>query len=122
MSTVSYADERVQAEIQVRPATYLDGIRRTRLILSASETYQDSPESDLALLACFSYPDLIAASPSGTLTVDGEAVAWPPPVEVVAQLPNELGRAWEEAVYRLNPAFLKPPETDEKKATSTSPG
>jgi hypothetical protein len=125
---IAYADEQVQAEIEVGVATLRRSIERDRLMFAA----EASPDPDplVQFYARDVYPSLIAASPAGTLTVGGEALPWPPSFAQVLELPHALVQlTWWPAVVRLNPFFeirASGPAEDaheqEKKATSGSTG
>ncbi len=99
---VSFADERIEAEIDVRRATLLDSMRRTRLI----ETGKAMNEADLDrwMLRVLIYPDLCACT-SGQVQFAGAAgpTVWPVDFETFVQLPDDLGLKLQAAVYQVNP-------------------
>jgi hypothetical protein len=123
---IEYADEHVTAEIEVTAASLRRALARDELMLAADARPDANPM--LQFYARNVYPALVAASPSGTLTVDGEAQPWPPAFEQVLELPHALvDLLWWPAVEQANPYFAiraaGAPEDaleQEKKATAGS--
>jgi hypothetical protein len=121
--TLTYSDEHLTAEIEVRAATVLDGMRRTRLQLEAGQETGGEPDLDRSFLRSITYPAIVAVS-TGKITVDGEALPWPPTFEQYLTLPEPLGIQWEIAVYEQNPHWLPPigEGEDPKKVNAASTG
>jgi hypothetical protein len=111
---VTYSDDRVQAEITVTQATVLQGMRRTRLQMEARGAKDE--DQDVQILHILVYPDLVAASEKGSITVDNEPLPFPPSFEQFLELPAALDNLWEMAVYDLNPHWMAGAEDAEKKA------
>lgn len=101
-------------DVTVAQADIRRGMMRTRLRSQAAEYKDDDP--DLRLLRLFTYPDVMAGTVSIMFDPDAEPEqidrwqqiieVWPPPFEQFARLPEPLGIAWENAVYRCNPHWL----------------
>lgn len=115
---IHYDDGVIQADLVVTQANLRMGLARTRLQVQGEDATQAETDPDLLILRTYNYPDMIAAT-TGTLTIDGQQVAWPPSFEVFINLPDKLGGVWERAVYELNGHWL-PEKVDEKKASSSS--
>ncbi len=118
---IVYSDDRVKAKIEIVKASVLDGMRRVRLHFEAEESTEEN--LDRRILRRITYPDLIAASQNGSLTIEGVEQTWPPDFETFLKMPEELGIQWEQKVYELNPHWL-PSQADasEKKASAIGTG
>lgn len=137
---ITYQDEHVEAELEVVEATVLVGLKRARLIAEETDRLEqdfirqqngdDGPELGIEYnyARTVYYPSLIAATPSGRITVDGSELPFPPSFEVFITLKDALVGMWADAVYRLNPHWLPSPsqtpaerEEAEKKASMPTP-
>lgn len=120
--TVVYDDGRVKARLEVATATVRMGMKRQRLRLDGSKwtIAQENLDIDEALLRQFSWPDMMGATTDYQVEMDGKTFSnsgEPLTVEVYLELPDALSIAWDAAVYRQNPTWLKQSdEPDEKKA------
>lgn len=104
--TIEYEGHGLTARIVVTAATVLQGAKRTRLRFEGD----GEKDPDRRLVRLFVYPDLIASARS--IEISGiEALDF----DQFLQLPEDLVRQWEDATFTLNPHWLPPSETDEKK-------
>lgn len=115
---MNYTDERIEFSASVRRATLRDGLRR--LVQREEAAKQEYPDAAEWFFHSCSYVDVTAASPTGTLVVDGQAQPWPPTYEqFVDLLPETAVNEWLEETYRLNPdwrpVLQTEDETQEKK-------
>ncbi len=122
--TIHYDDGETKAELTVKAATVLDGMRRTRLRTEA-RAQQDKLDVDTFLLRLFTFPD---ASSVTTGQINNRVITWEEPLTFaeVCGLPELLLIQVEDAVYRLNPHWLAKPKAEEaeensKKASDTTP-
>lgn len=115
-----FEDETTQLEANILPPTLRAELRRYQDI----EAALNSAETENIGLAVI-HASLIAATPSGSLVYNGEAVKWPPSLDdCLDRMSRAAFDAWTEWVYEANPAW-KPKafenEEQEKKA-ETTPG
>lgn len=132
MSATAIAEEEVRGVVdgqevvlRVHHASILVGNRRFRLIDDAAAKYgvQDSGsfeapagvDPDEFHLRLIVYPNLIAC----TELVRG-LEGWPVKFEDFLLLPEELGRAWQGAVARVNPQWYEAAAPDPKAQTAAT--
>jgi len=112
---ISFSDERTKLDALVRPGSLSDELRHADLVdKAAREEAQEDPR--MAYLTVVTYPALIAATPSGSLVIDGEERAWPPTLQDMLDMSNDALNVWYDEVRRLNPDWLPDVETLVKKA------
>jgi hypothetical protein len=119
MKHISYDDGTVKAEIDIRPATTRDGIRRETLMYG--ELYKDP----VLLRSQQLLGTLTAAADVQTLTVDGKPVKLT--AETILDLPGTLTTLWSLAVFEVNPHWQfgitsEELEAIQKKALTPSSG
>jgi hypothetical protein len=118
--TLTYSDELYSLAVDVRRATLRDELRRQIAREEAGKQEYAHPED--WFFATVTYVDLLAASPSGSLVVDGVQQPWPPRFETVMdELPAAAINAWAEEVYSLNPDWRPRPPEEKKASTPTEP-
>jgi hypothetical protein len=118
---IEYSDDRVSAEIEVRQTTVLDDFKRTRMMYEIPEG-AELKDVDALILRRTVYPSVVCCT-SGTLTIEGRAVTWPPTFEQFLSLPAALEVKIEMAAYKLNPHWTDSSESaeeQEKKAIAPS--
>ncbi len=112
MAIITYEDEYTKLRAFVRPASTSAELRRLDMQKeAASKIYNDPKEAGDAH---FFYPNLICATPSGELTLNGEACEWPPTLAQFRDMSRGAEDAWYAEVKRLNPTWF-PSEDDLKK-------
>lgn len=122
MPKVEYSGEfrgkRYEASLEIDQASINASNLRLFLRVEAQEAIAGQP-ARMTYLRGIIYPDLIAAVTEGAISIDGSPIPWPPDYETWCSLPEELGLAWEEAVYASNPSWRI---GGEKKATTSTSG
>ena len=121
-----YFGKRVRAEINIVQANTLAWIKRTRLQLEAEaiekgviDSGTDQFDIDVANLHRYVYPDYVAASPVGWITIDDTPLSWPLSFGDFMQLPGDLCAQWEIIVYQLNPTWLADSAEGKKKPSQS---
>jgi hypothetical protein len=127
--SIPFDGKTVTARLDIRPAGIAASMRRTFLQQAMRQTSTPEAEPETAptdpveiFLRTRYYPDLIAGAYAGEIVIDGEALPWPPTFEQVMDLPEELGLAWENAVYDANPAWTGKGTAEKKASTTGSSG
>jgi hypothetical protein len=102
-----------EAKLVIVQATGLIGMQRSIITYQEAEKNKDEKNEAVKIFRSITYPDLVApvTEAKGTIAIyDGEGKAqlvdlskWPPTLEQVMAMPDELIYAWEQAVYQLNP-------------------
>ncbi len=118
---VVYQNGHISADIQVSAADGKIEFRRARLRIDA-DRHINEDDINHYLLRIWAYPD-IASTCVGTITKDGETVTLDRdhPLtfdQYLNLLPDPLVIKLEDAVYRLNPGWMRKPDeqaTAEKK-------
>jgi hypothetical protein len=119
MKHLSYDDGKVKAEVDIRPATTGDGIRRDR------DMYGDMPKDPVLQRAQQLRATLTAAADIQLLTVGG--ADYKLTNESVLELPGALTTLWGAYVFEVNPHWqfgitAEQLEELQKKAPSPSHG
>lgn len=95
MKHLSYSDEHVKAEIDIREATTRDGIQREYLM------YGEVPKDPILLRAQQLLGTLTAAADIRVLEVDGKAIKLTK--DTLLDLPGGLTTLWGAYVIEVNP-------------------
>jgi hypothetical protein len=119
MSTITFEDERTKLVANVRPATYKDELRRMDMQQELST--KDYHDSNLMAVAIFTYPRLIASTPTGEMSLDGAQIEWPPTLEQVLDSSVDGIDLWFGEVRRLNPTWFRDIDSATQKKTETNP-
>jgi hypothetical protein len=119
MSSITFSDERIQLTANVRPASYRDDCKR--MDMQEQATTQAYPDNNIAAVAMFTYPRLIAATPSGALVIEGTSIEWPPTLDQLMDISVEAIDLWYLEVKRLNVAWFPDPAEFEKKVLGSVP-
>lgn len=119
MKHISYDDGSVKAEIDIRPATTGDGIRREQMM------YGEIQKDPVLLRAQQLLGTLIAAADIKVLEQDGQPVKLTN--ESILELPGALTTLWGAYVFEVNPHWqfgitAEELEAFQKKASPPSSG
>lgn len=113
---IHYDDGAVSAELEIRQATTLDGMKRTRLLVEADGL--GNLDVDLLVLHTL-YPSLVVCT-SGEIKREGQPLDWPPTFDQFLSLPEALSVKWEAAAFDMNPHWRpEGAEDGQKKALTT---
>lgn len=116
-----YQDETTSLTVNLLPPTLGGELQRLKDIEAALKDNAD--DGILAGLASI-YASLTAATPSGELTYQGEAVPWPPSFDdCLHRMSRAAFDQWTEWVYEANPGWKPQAFTDaeqEKKVENAS--
>lgn len=119
--TVTYADERATAALEVHAADSRLEFQRWRLRERASDNGHYTGAT--AWLHSLAWPDM-ASTVTGELTLDGTTYqldrGHPLPFDVYLKLPEPLAVELEDTVYQLNPQWVIKPEPDSQKKEVTN--
>ena len=123
---VSYIGERIEAEIDVRRADVISGVKRTRLQNAAKKIAEGQElEIDEWIALTVLWPDVMACTKGTMLLEDGTRVVWGSvDWEAFKILPDDFVLSLANAVYKHNPHWSTDGETDaasiEKKRDATT--
>jgi hypothetical protein len=123
---VTYIGERIEAEIDVRRADVIAGVKRTRLQNAAKKIAEGKElEIDEWIALTVLWPDVMACTKGTMLLEDDTRVVWGNvDWEAFKILPDDFVLSMANAVYKHNPHWSKSDETDaatvEKKRINTT--
>jgi len=103
--TLTYADEEFQIELEIHPATILDGLNKNALVgqaLQAAEPDQHRQTAHIVL-----YPVAMGATVQKRLVING--IQQEMSFEIFLKLPEKFIMTWLEAAYEVNPHWAPVP-------------
>ena len=111
--TIEFNQDGIQARIEVRRCSGLDGIRRGQMIEEAHLVEDTDITLHIARIAIV--PLLLSATDQAIIMVDETTLPWPISAESLQHVPESLLDDWMSAIYDLNPKLDPNRSIDEKK-------
>ena len=99
--TIEFNQDGIQARIEVRRCSGLDGIRRGQMIEEAHLVEDTDITLHIARIAIV--PLLLSATDQAIIMVDETTLPWPISAESLQHVPESLLDDWMSAIYDLNP-------------------